>query len=54
MRLASEKARQVLNEKIQHIAPNYVQMDEMWGFVHTREPNLSEGDPEEWGSTMVI
>jgi transposase-like protein/IS1 family transposase len=50
---ASQKARQVLNEKIQHIAPNYVQMDEMWGFVHTREPNLNEGDPSEWGSTMV-
>jgi IS1 family transposase len=53
MRVASEKARQVLNEKIQHIMPNYVQMDEMWGFVHTREPNLHKGDPEEWGSTMV-
>ena len=53
MRTASEKARQVLNMKIQHIAPKYVQMDEMWGFIHTREPNLNEGDPEEWGSTMV-
>ena len=42
-----------MNEKIQHITPNYVQMDEMWGFVHTREPNLHKGDPEEWGSTMV-
>lgn len=50
---ASQKARQVLNEKIQHITPNFVQMDEMWGFVHTREPNLNDGDPEEWGSTMV-
>jgi transposase-like protein/IS1 family transposase len=53
MRTASEKARQVLNAKIQHISPKYVQMDEMWGFIHTREPNLNEGDPDEWGSTMV-
>ena len=28
-------------------------MDEMWGFVHTREPHLNEGDPAEWGSTML-
>ena len=53
MLIASEKARRVLNEKIQHIRPHYVQMDEMWGFVHTREPNLHKDDPEEWGSTMV-
>jgi transposase-like protein len=53
MLTASEKARQVLSEKIKHIVPKYVQMDEMWGFVHTRAPNLHKGDPEEWGSTMV-
>ena len=28
-------------------------MDEMWGFVHTREPHLRDSDPDEWGSTMV-
>src|SRR5271157_4988480 len=53
MKTAAAKARQVLNSRIQHIAPRYVQMDEMWGFIHTREPNLNEGDPAEWGSTMI-
>ncbi len=42
----------VSNAKIQHIAPPR-QLDEMWGFIHTREPNLNEGDPEEWGSMMI-
>ena len=23
-----------------------MQLDEMWGFVDTREPNLNEGDPK--------
>jgi transposase-like protein/IS1 family transposase len=53
MLTASEKARQVSNAKIQNISPRFVQLDEMWGYVHTREPNLNEGDPEEWGSTML-
>src|SRR5271165_1043926 len=53
MLTASEKARQVLNAKVQNISPRFVQLDEMWGYVHTREPNLNEGDPDEWGSTMI-
>ena len=53
MKTAAEKARKVLDSRIQNISPRYVQMDEMWGFIHTREPNLNEGDPDEWGSTML-
>src|SRR5271165_3473688 len=53
MNTAAVKARAVLDSRVQHIAPRYVQVDEMWGYVHTREPNLNEGDPDEWGSTMV-
>jgi len=50
MLTASEKARQVLNAKVQNISPRFVQLDEMWGFVHTKEHNLGFDDPEEWGS----
>src|SRR5271157_304051 len=53
MNTAAVKARKVLDAKVQNISPKFVQMDEMWGFIHTREPNLNEGDPDEWGSTMV-
>ena len=53
MNTAAAKARAVLDSRVQHIAPRFVQMDEMWGYVHTREPNLNESDPDEWGSTMV-
>ncbi len=50
---ASERARQLLDSRIRSISPRFVQMDEMWCFIHTREPNLNEGDPDEWGSTML-
>ena len=53
MNTAAVKARAVLDSKVQHITPRFVQMDEMWGYVHTREPNLHEWDSPEWGSTMV-
>ncbi len=53
MTTAAAKARKVLDSRVQHITHRYVQMDEMWGFIHTREPNLNEGDPDEWGSTMI-
>ena len=53
MNTAAAKARNVLETRVWNISPRYVQMDEMWGFVHTREPHLNDGDPAEWGSTMV-
>jgi IS1 family transposase len=30
-----------------------VQLDEMWGFIHTRDPHLRDDDPDEWGSAML-
>jgi IS1 family transposase len=53
MKTAARKARHVLDARVWNISPRFVQMDEMHGFVHTREPHLNEGDPDEWGSTMV-
>jgi transposase-like protein/IS1 family transposase len=53
MNAAAQKARNVLDTKVKNINPNFVQVDEMWGFVHTRHPNLHDGDPSEWGSTML-
>ena len=50
MLTASEKGRQLLNAKVQKIQPRFVQLDELWGFCHTKEHNLGFDDPEEWGS----
>ncbi len=53
MTTAATKARAVLDARVQNITPRYVQMDELWGFVHTREPHLSDTDPGEWGSVYI-
>ncbi len=53
MNTASEKARLLLDAKIQNISPRYVQMDELWGFVHTKEHNLGYDDPGEWGNAYL-
>jgi len=53
MNTAAERARRVLDSKVRNISPRFVQMDEMWCFVHTREPHLRDTDPNEWGSTML-
>ena len=53
MNTAAERARQTLDSRVRNISPRFVQMDEMWAYVHTRDPHLNEGDPDEWGSTML-
>ena len=53
MNTAAQKAKALLDAKVQNISPRFVQLDEMWGFIHTRQPNLRDDDPAEWGSTML-
>jgi transposase-like protein/IS1 family transposase len=53
MNTAAKKARLLLDSKVRNVSPRYVQMDELWGFVHTRDPHLHDSDPDEWGSTML-
>jgi len=40
MNTAAQKAKALLDSKVQHISPRFVQLDEMWGFIHTRDPHL--------------
>jgi transposase-like protein/IS1 family transposase len=48
-----EKCRQVFNAKVQGIKARYLELDELWNFVHTKQKNLHIGDPEEWGDTYT-
>ena len=47
MNTAASKARQVLETRVWNISPRYVQMDEMFGFVHTRVTCSPENSPLE-------
>ncbi|MFZ3211007.1 MAG: hypothetical protein WA188_05785 [Terriglobales bacterium] len=50
---AGEKARHVFDGRIRNVRPAFVQMDELWGFVHTKEQHLGDDDPQEWGDAYV-
>jgi transposase-like protein/IS1 family transposase len=44
-----QKSFELLDQRIRHIQPRYVQADELHTFVHTKEAHLSPDDPSEWG-----
>jgi IS1 family transposase/transposase-like protein len=48
-----QKCRRLFDEKIRNIRPRYVQADEIWTFVHTKEGHLTADDPAEWGDAYV-
>jgi transposase-like protein/IS1 family transposase len=50
---AGEKCQGVLDKYVRRVRPHYVQADELWTFVHTKEKHLVSGDPAEWGDTYT-
>lgn len=51
--LAGQKCQALLDARIRNIRPNFVQLDELWTFVHTKQGHLSEDDPAEWGDAYT-
>jgi len=39
----------VLETKMTGIRPTFVQTDELWSYVHTKEKRQKKTDPSEWG-----
>jgi len=50
---AGQRCQSVIDTRVQNIRPRYVQLDELWTFVHTKEKRLMSGDPEEWGDAYT-
>lgn len=48
-----EKCRKVFDARIRGVRPRYVQFDETWSFVHTKEKNLASDDSAEWGDAYT-
>jgi IS1 family transposase len=48
-----DKCRRVFDAQVRSVKPRYVQLDELWCFVHTKEKRLHEGDPEDWGDSYT-
>jgi len=43
----------LLDAKLQNLRPRYVQADEAWTFVHTKQRRLTVNSPVEWGDQYV-
>jgi transposase-like protein/IS1 family transposase len=47
------KSRSLFDSRIRNIRPRFVQADELWTFVHTKEAHLCGDVPTEWGDTYI-
>ena len=50
---AAEKCRAIFDRYVQDVRPHYVQADEIWTFVHTKEKRVKDSDPLEYGDAYV-
>jgi transposase-like protein/IS1 family transposase len=48
-----QKCRSLFNSKVRGIHPRFVQADELWTFVHTKERHLLPGSLAEWGDQYI-
>ena len=48
-----EKARNLFDSKVRGIRPRFVQADELWTFVHSKEGHLAPDAPAEWGDSYI-
>jgi transposase-like protein/IS1 family transposase len=48
-----KKCRSLFDKKMRGIRPRFVQADELWTFVHTKEGHLGPDDPQEWGDAYI-
>lgn len=47
------KCRRIFDTIIRGLRPRYVELDELWCFVHTKEKRLRDNDPTEWGDAYT-
>jgi transposase-like protein/IS1 family transposase len=48
-----KKSRSLFDARVRGIRPRFVQADELWTFVHTKERHLFPGSPVEWGDQYI-
>jgi hypothetical protein len=50
---AGDNCRAHFDFRVRGIRPRFVQADELWTFVHTKERHLRPGAPMEWGDAYI-
>ena len=53
LQTVGEKCQRVFDQHVQNVTPRYVQADEIWTFVHTKEKRVRQDDPPEFGDAYV-
>lgn len=48
-----QKCQRLFDRYIRNVRPRYIQADELWTFVHTKQGHLNLVDPTEWGDAYV-
>jgi len=48
-----DKCRNLFDKRVSGIRPRFVQADELWTFVHTKERHMHPGSPDEWGDSYI-
>ena len=51
--VAGRKCQGVLDARVRDLRPKFVQLDELWTFVHTKQDHLKPTDPDEWGDAYT-
>jgi IS1 family transposase len=49
-----QKCERVFDRIVRDARPRFVQADELWSFVHTKEAHIGIGDPKEWGDAYTF
>jgi transposase-like protein/IS1 family transposase len=48
-----DKCRRVFDTRVRNVRTRFVQADELWSYVHTKDGHLGPDDPEEWGDAYT-
>jgi len=46
--------QRLFDSKVRNLKPRFVQADEIWSFVHTKEAHRSPDDPVDWGDAYTF
>ena len=54
LQTVGDKCQRVFDERVRNVKPRFVQADELWSYVHTKEAHLNSDDPQEWGDAYTF
>ncbi len=54
LQTVGEKCQRITDKLIRNLKPRFVQADELWSFVHTKEAHRGKDDPKEWGDQYTF